>query len=102
VMNVNTARSLTAMMKQVVKEGTGTAAALQGVEVAGKTGTAENAPGKPPHAWFIGFAKSGDRQVAMSVVIENGGDSGSETTGGKAAAPVGKAVIQAALRTGGG
>jgi penicillin-binding protein A len=96
------AGQLQQMMRSVVQRGTGTSAQIPGVDVAGKTGTAENAPGKAPHAWFIGFAKAGDRQVAVAVVIENGGNSGSETTGGKAAAPVAKAVMQAALRTGGG
>src|SRR3954463_8542036 len=56
VMNVDTARALTGMMKQVVKEGTGTAAALEGVEVAGKTGTAEiDIQRKINDCWFIGF-----------------------------------------------
>jgi penicillin-binding protein A len=96
------AAQLTQMMRSVVASGTGTAAQIGGVQVAGKTGTAENAPGKAPHAWFIGFAGSGDRQVAVSVIIENGGNSGSETTGGRAAAPVGKAVMQAVLGAGGG
>ncbi len=96
------ADQLAQMMRSVVANGTGKAAQIPGVDVAGKTGTAENAPGKPPHAWFIGFAGQGDRQVAVSVVIENGGNSGSETTGGKAAAPIAKNVMQAILGTGGG
>jgi peptidoglycan glycosyltransferase len=96
------AGQLTQMMRSVVATGTGRSAQINGVEVAGKTGTAQNAPDKPPHAWFIGFAGSGDRQVAVSVIIENGGNSGSETTGGKAAAPVAKAVMQAVLGVGGG
>jgi peptidoglycan glycosyltransferase len=96
------AAQLTQMMRSVVATGTGRSAQINGVEVAGKTGTAQNAPDKPPHAWFIGFAGQGDRQVAVSVIIENGGNSGSETTGGKAAAPVAKAVMQAVLGVGGG
>jgi peptidoglycan glycosyltransferase len=96
------AGQLQQMMRSVVARGTGTAAQIPGVDVAGKTGTAENAPNKPPHAWFIGFAKAGDRQVAVAVVIENGGNSGSETTGGRAAAPVARDVMRAVLRTGGG
>jgi penicillin-binding protein A len=88
VMNVNTARSLTAMMKQVVKEGTGTAAALQGVEVAGKTGTAEiDIARKINDCWFIGFTND----VAVAVVLERvqGG------TGGVDAAPIAKKVFEA-------
>lgn len=96
------AGQLTQMMRSVVASGTGRAAQIPNLQVAGKTGTAENAPGKPPHAWFIGFTGSGDRQVAVSVIIENGGNSGSETTGGEAAAPIAKAVMQAVLGVGGG
>ncbi len=98
----NVADQLTQMMRSVVQNGTGTAAQIPGVDVAGKTGTAENVPGAPPHAWFIGFANSGGRQVAVAVIIENGGVTGSETTGGKAAAPVAKAVMQAVLGSPGG
>ena len=96
------ADQLTRMMRSVVARGTGTAAQIPGIEVAGKTGTAENAPGRQPHAWFIGFAGQGDRQVAVAVIIENGGNSGSETTGGRAAAPIAKSVMQAVLGIGGG
>ena len=67
VMNVDTARALTGMMKQVVKEGTGTAAALQGVELAGKTGTAEiDIQRKINDPWFIGFTND----FAIAVVLE--------------------------------
>ncbi|HEU4346309.1 MAG TPA: penicillin-binding transpeptidase domain-containing protein [Actinoplanes sp.] len=96
------AGQLSQMMRSVVDNGTGRAARIEGVPVAGKTGTAQTAPGRPPHAWFIGFASSGDRQVAVSVIIENGGNSGSETTGGEAAAPVAKDVMEAVLGVGGG
>jgi penicillin-binding protein A len=88
VMNVNTARALTGMMKQVVKEGTGTAAALEGVEVAGKTGTAEiDIARKINDCWFIGFTND----VAVAVVLERvqGGQ------GGTVAAPVAKKVFEA-------
>ncbi len=96
------AGQLTQMMRSVVENGTGRSARIPGVEVAGKTGTAENAPDAPPHAWFIGFAKNSGKQVAVSVIIENGGNSGSETTGGEAAAPIAKNVMQAVLNVGGG
>jgi penicillin-binding protein A len=96
------AAQLTQMMKSVVDRGTGTKAQIPNVLVAGKTGTAENAPDQPPHAWFIGFAHQNGKQVAVAVVIEHGGVSGSETTGGEAAAPIAKDVMQAVLRSGGG
>jgi len=96
------AGQLTQMMRSVVERGTGTAAQIPGVPVAGKTGTAENAPGKQPHAWFIGFADSNGKKVAVSVMLENAGTTGSEVTGGKAAAPIAKSVMQAVLGIGGG
>ena len=88
VMSPDTARALTGMMKQVVKEGTGTAAALQGVELAGKTGTAEiDIARKINDPWFIGFTND----FAIAVVLERvqGG------TGGVVAAPVAKQVLEA-------
>jgi len=82
-----TARELTLMMKQVVREGTGTAAALEGVEVAGKTGTAELNTSGLNQPWFMGFTP----EVAVAVTLERfqGG------TGGVDAAPIAKAVLQA-------
>jgi peptidoglycan glycosyltransferase len=96
------AGQLTQMMRSVVQNGTGRRAQIPDVEVAGKTGTAENAPGQQPHAWFIGFAHAHGKQVAVAVIIEHGGDSGSEATGGEAAAPIAKDVMAAVLRAGGG
>jgi len=85
-----TAATLRALMIRVVKSGTGTAAALGGVQVAGKTGTAEVADGEP-HAWFTGFAPADDPQVVVAVLVENAG------TGGSVAAPVARQVMAAAL-----
>ncbi len=96
------AGELTTMMKSVVDNGTGKPAQIPGVQVAGKTGTADNAPGKAPHAWFIGFAPANNPKVAVAVIIEHGGVAGNETTGGLAAAPVGRAVMQAVLSQQGG
>lgn len=101
-MSPDIAQQLTTMMQSVVDRGTGTAAQIPGVKVAGKTGTADNAPGKPPHAWFIGFAPANDPTVAVAVLIEHGGVAGNETTGGQAAGPVAKAVMQAILADQGG
>lgn len=92
------AEALTEMMVGVVERGSGTGAALQGARVAGKTGTAESGdPGGAPTVWFIGFAPADDPTVAVAVVIEDGGDVGSEATGGALAAPVARAVLAAAL-----
>jgi peptidoglycan glycosyltransferase len=93
------AADLRGMMGRVVQSGSGTAAKIPGLEVFGKTGTAQNAAGRPPHAWFIGFTESGDRHIAVAVVVENGGDLGSEATGGRVAAPIAKQVMQAYLGT---
>ena len=93
-----TASILTKMMVSVVDNGSGVRAAIPGVQVAGKTGTAQHDPGKPPHAWFISFAPANDPQIAVAVVVEDGGVTGSEVGGGRVAAPIAKAVMQAVLK----
>ena len=95
--SADTAAALTRMMQTVVKSGTGTAAQISGVDVAGKTGTAQHAKGQPPHAWFISFAPAEDPKVAVAVVVEDGGNAGSEAFGGRVAAPIAKAVMEAVL-----
>jgi penicillin-binding protein A len=94
-----TANTLQAMMESVVSSGSGRSAAIDGVAVAGKTGTAQTAEGRPPTVWFVGFAPADDPQVAVAVVVPNGGDVGSEATGGTVAGPIASAVMQAALET---
>ncbi|HEX6332056.1 MAG TPA: penicillin-binding protein 2 [Actinomycetota bacterium] len=91
------AAALTDMMVSVVSGGTGTAAQISGVEVAGKTGTAQHAEGQSPHAWFASFAPADAPQVAVAVIVLNGGNLGDEATGGQVAAPIARAVIEAAL-----
>jgi penicillin-binding protein A len=85
--STETAAALTTMMKNVVREGTGTAAALEGVEVAGKTGTAELNNSGLNQPWFMGFTP----EVAVAVTLERfqGG------TGGTTAAPIAKRVLEA-------
>lgn len=92
-----TAQTLTTMMEQVVNspQGTGTRAAIPGVIVAGKTGTAQNAPGQAPHAWFIAFAPAESPRIAIAVLVENGGNLGSDATGGLVSAPIAQQVIEA-------
>ena len=92
------ATELTRMMQLVVENGSGTAAKIDGIAVAGKTGTAQHAAGRPPHAWFIGFAPANDPRVAVAVVVEDGGDAGSEATGGRLSAPIARDVMRAVLR----
>ena len=93
----DTATTLTRMLVSTVNVGTGTPARINGVEVAGKTGTAEQGNGKPPHAWFTAFAPASDPKVAVAVVVEDGGNAGNEAAGGRLAGPIAKAVMEAVL-----
>jgi len=79
------------MMVAVVNDGTGYAAHLSGVQVAGKTGTAEN-PHGASHSWFIGFAPADNPEVALAVIVENAG------AGGEVAAPIARQIFAQALR----
>ena len=93
-----TAQDMTQMMIDVVDHGTGTSAQIPGVTVAGKTGTAQHGTGQAPHAWFVCFAPAEDPQIAVAVVVLDGGDLGSEATGGAVAAPIARTMIETALR----
>lgn len=95
--SLQVAQQLTAMMELVVTSGTGKNARIPGVRVAGKTGTAQHGTGEAPHAWFVGFAPANDPRVAVAVLVEDGGNLGSDATGGRLAAPIAKAVMQAVL-----
>ncbi len=75
------------MMIECVKSGTGTAAAVSGIQVAGKTGTAENAG--EDHAWFVGYAPADDPEIVICVMIENAGN-----TGGAVCAPIVRDMIK--------
>jgi peptidoglycan glycosyltransferase len=101
VMSGDSSRALTQMMLAVVNEGTGYRARIPGIQVAGKTGTATNGEGRPPNAWFTAFAPAnaapGDRQIAVSVIVLDGGNLGNEATGGQIAAPIVRALIDAYL-----
>ena len=92
VMKAGTAADLTAMMRLVVESGTGTAAQIPGVPVAGKTGTAETGRQGQNDTWFIAFAPADRPRVAVAVALHN--QSG---TGGSTAAPIAKALIQTLL-----
>ncbi len=97
-MSVVNANYLRDMMVGVVDDGTGVAARIDGVSVAGKTGTAESGGGRAPHAWFAGFAPADDPVVVVVVLVEDGGNAGDEATGGRVAAPIARAIMLEAIR----
>ncbi len=76
-------------MRAVVKGGTGAAAAVAGLDMAGKTGSSEN-PRGIPHAWFTGYAPADRPSLVVVVFVEHG------RRGGETAAPIAKAIFQAA------
>ncbi|MBB3038050.1 peptidoglycan D,D-transpeptidase FtsI family protein [Hoyosella altamirensis] len=85
------------------EQNTAGAGSVPGVQIASKTGTAEHGTdprNTPPHAWYIAFAPAENPQVAVAVIVEDGGDRALAATGGSVAAPIGRAVIQAALQGG--
>ena len=92
VMSKKAAEELGQMMGKVVEEGTGTAAALTGIKVAGKTGTAEVANGTANQAWFIAFAPIVNPRMAIAVTVER-----TSGQGGTVAAPMAKQVLQVLL-----
>jgi peptidoglycan glycosyltransferase len=97
VMSSDSASKLAQMMSNVVREGTGVAAALQGIEVAGKTGTAElNIAQRINQPWFIGFAPVSSPKVAVAVTLER--IQGPQSQGGAVAAPIAKVVMQELLK----
>jgi penicillin-binding protein A len=96
-MTPDNAKDLQQMMLQVVNEGTGHNAQIPGVEVAGKTGTAQSDPKRKPFAWFTSFAPVDNPTVAVAVIVEDADIPRSDIAGGRVAAPIAKAVMQAAL-----
>lgn len=91
------AAELTSMMVADVSDGAASGARIDGVDVAGKTGTAENGDTEPFTLWFTGFAPADDPQVAVAVVVENGGGQGQSGSGNTIAAPIAKKVMEAVL-----
>lgn len=101
-MTPQTAAQVTTMMVSVVEGGSGTKARIPGVSVAGKTGTAQQecaagATKCPPHAWFIAFAPAEKPRYAIAVMIERGGNTGDQATGGGVAAPIAAQVLKQLL-----
>ena len=81
------------MMEGVVTGGTGTAAQISGISVAGKTGTAETGVQGRNTTWFIAFAPANKPRVAVAVALENQTGFGATTAG-----PIAKAIVEAILR----
>ncbi|HEX4735172.1 MAG TPA: penicillin-binding protein 2 [Thermoleophilaceae bacterium] len=92
VMSAKSAAEVGQMMQHVVEEGTGTAARLQGISVAGKTGTAEIPGTSENQVWFIGYAPADNPRMVVAVTIER-----TQGEGGTVAAPVAKQVLQTLL-----
>ncbi|WP_077798525.1 penicillin-binding protein 2 [Streptomyces sp. JHA26] len=101
VVSSSTAEQLESAMRTVVEEGTGSNARIPGATVGGKTGTAQHGENnsKTPYAWFTSYAKSdsSDREVAVAVLVEQSDAARSEVSGNGLAAPVAKAMMEAAL-----
>jgi peptidoglycan glycosyltransferase len=91
------AKELQEMMRIVVSQGTGSAAQISGVDVAGKTGTAQSDPKRKPFAWFTSFAPVDDPKVAVAVIVEDADIPRQDIAGGRVAAPIARATMQAAL-----
>ncbi len=97
--SAETARELTELLTYTVSDGTAGEAAIPGVAVAGKTGTAQSGQdGVPPYAWFTSFAPAEDPQVAVAVMIQQApGTQRGEIAGGALGGPIAKAVMEAVI-----
>ena len=96
-MTPENARLLKQMMVSEVSNGTGRRAQISGVKVGGKTGTAQSDPTRKPYAWFTCFAPATDPKVAVAVLVEDADIPRNDIAGGRVAAPIAKAVMEAAL-----
>jgi penicillin-binding protein A len=96
-MTPENAEELQQMMSVVVSEGTGRNAQIPGVEVGGKTGTAQSDPKRKPFAWFTSFAPLDDPKIAVAVIVEDADIPRNDIAGGLVAAPIARATMQAAL-----
>ena len=91
LMAANEAKAMGELLSSVVSEGTGSALRTDSYTAAGKTGSAEFEKGKETHAWFVGYAPAEDPQIAVCVLVEEGG------SGGKAAAPIARTLFDSYL-----
>lgn len=97
VISAETAATITEMMVNGVKDGAASNARIDGVDVAGKTGTAQNGKDLPYTLWFTGFAPAEDPQFAITVLVEDGGGLGQKGFGNLLAAPIAQKVLKAVL-----
>lgn len=97
-MSADNAAQLQQMMVNVVDDGTGGNAQISGVEVGGKTGTAQSDLDRNPYAWFVSAAPMDDPQVAVAVFIEEADIPRNDIAGGRLAAPIARAVTQAVIQ----
>lgn len=97
-----TANAITEMMTAVVSRGTGSNARISGIDVAGKTGTAETSEGLPAHAWFVGFAPAQSPKIAIAVILAGGSASSNQTSqevsGNQLAAPIAQRLLTELVR----
>jgi len=100
IVSSRTAEQLQSAMQSVITDGTGTNARIDGVTVGGKTGTAQHGENnsKTPYAWFTSYGKADGKEVAVAVVVEQSNAARSEVSGNGLAAPVAKAMMEAALK----
>ena len=97
-MSSASAQDLRDMLVSVVANGTGTPAAIPGVEVGGKTGTAESGSAdRKNYAWFVSLAPADDPQVAVAVMIQNAPVANDDIAGGRLAGPIAKSVMEAVI-----
>jgi peptidoglycan glycosyltransferase len=96
-LDADIAAELAAMMVANVNDGAASGATIDGVDVGGKTGTAENGSDQPYTLWFTGFAPAENPQVAVAVVVEDGGGQNQSGSGDTIAAPIAKKVMEAVL-----
>lgn len=96
-MSNKTAEGLTEMMVSTVENGTAAPAAIPGVSVAGKTGTAQSSEERAPYAWFTSFAPAENPSIAVAVMVQKSGTARSDIAGGRLGGPIAKAMMEAAI-----
>ena len=92
-LTANNSALLRQMMEGVVSDGTGKPAAIEGLTIGGKTGTAQSDPNRPPYAWFVGYAA--EPHVAVAVFVADADLERDDISGGRVAAPIFKKIVEA-------